>query len=64
MKLARREAKLADLVAEGLTNKEIAYRMGLRESTVKSYLSRIFRTLEIDNRVHLTRWALANKESI
>lgn len=36
--LTSREYQIAGLVAEGLTNKEIGGRIGLREQTVKNHL--------------------------
>lgn len=35
--LTRREEKIMDLVCEGAANKDIAYRLGISEQTVKNY---------------------------
>src|ERR1039458_2268092 len=40
--LSEREAEVARSLAEGLTNREIAQRMGLSQHTIKNYLSHIF----------------------
>lgn len=48
--LSPRERQLMALVVEGLTNREIAQRLYLAESTVKRHLSRIFRRLGVSNR--------------
>lgn len=41
--LSDRERQVCDLVAEGLTNKQIAERLCISEFTVKTHLRRIFR---------------------
>jgi len=51
--LAMRETQVAQLVAEGLQNKEIAQRLGISEHTVSNYLFRIYNKLGISNRVEL-----------
>jgi DNA-binding CsgD family transcriptional regulator len=48
--LSARERQLIELVAEGLTNREIAQRLFLAESTVKRHLSRSFRRLGVSSR--------------
>lgn len=48
--LTARETELLVLVAEGLSNAEIAAAMYLAESSVKTYLKRIYRKLGLTNR--------------
>jgi DNA-binding NarL/FixJ family response regulator len=48
--LTRREREIAEGVAGGLRNKEIARRLRITEKTVKSHLHHIFRKLQVDNR--------------
>ncbi|MDJ1371682.1 helix-turn-helix transcriptional regulator [Gulosibacter molinativorax] len=48
--LTRRELDVARLVAEGLTNKEIAARLFLSERTVESHVSHVIRKLETSGR--------------
>src|SRR3954451_5010373 len=48
--LTRRERQMLELVVEGLTNKEIAERLYLAESTVKRHLSSTFRRLGVHSR--------------
>src|SRR5215204_3379585 len=49
--LSEREQQIADLLVEGLTNKEIAERLFLSTETIKSYVARILRKLGARNRV-------------
>src|SRR4051794_5749794 len=48
--LTRREWHMLELVVEGLTNREIAERLYLAESTVKRHLSSTFRRLGVHSR--------------
>lgn len=45
--LTDQETKVLDLIAEGLTNREIAERMFLAEQTVKNYVSRVLTKLNM-----------------
>ncbi|MFF3030968.1 response regulator [Streptomyces rubiginosohelvolus] len=49
--LTPREKDVLALLAEGGTNADIAQRLGMQESTVKSHVSRILTTLGVNNRV-------------
>lgn len=49
--LTPRETDVLALLAQGATNADIAHTLGMRESTVKSHVSRIFTTLDVTNRV-------------
>ena len=48
--LSARERQMLELVVEGLTNREIAQRLYLAESTVKRHLSTAFRRLGVHSR--------------
>ena len=48
--LSPQEQRVLALVAEGLTNKEIAAELKLSEKTVKNYLSNLFDKLQISRR--------------
>lgn len=51
--LTRKEQQIVDLVLQGLKNKAIAEEVFLSESTVKVYLSRVFRKYGVKNRCQL-----------
>jgi DNA-binding NarL/FixJ family response regulator len=51
--LTKREVEIADGVAQGLRNKDIAQQLSISEATVKSHLNAIFRRLKIEGRVAL-----------
>jgi DNA-binding CsgD family transcriptional regulator len=51
--LTRRELEIADLVAAGLNNQEIANCLSISRNTVKETLKRIFRKVEVDARAEL-----------
>ncbi|HEV2302968.1 MAG TPA: response regulator transcription factor [Stellaceae bacterium] len=53
--LSPREREVAELVARGERNKEIAWQLGLAEGTVKLYIFRAYRKLGVSNRVGLSR---------
>lgn len=48
--LSDRERAVAELILEGLTNKEIASKLYISESTVKKHTNAIFRKIEIQGR--------------
>ena len=60
--LAKREAQVVDLVAEGLTNRDIALKLGITEHTVSNYLFRIYNKLGISSRVELVLYVLKHRE--
>ena len=48
--LTEREKEVFLMVADGARNKEIAYKLGITERTVKAHLSHIFQKLDVDSR--------------
>lgn len=55
--LSLRERQIADLVAAGSSNKEIAAAVRLEQDTIKSYLWAMFRKLGVSSRTQLAiRW--------
>jgi DNA-binding CsgD family transcriptional regulator len=53
------EHSVAELVADGLTNREVASRLFLSPYTVDSHLRRIFRKLNLNSRVDLMRLTMS-----
>ena len=53
--LSPSEKRVADLVAEGRTNREIAAALFLSERTVAGHLTRIYSKLGVRSRTELTR---------
>jgi two-component system nitrate/nitrite response regulator NarL len=51
--LSKRELDVVRSLAEGLTNREIAERLGLSQHTIKNYLFRVFDKLGVSNRLEL-----------
>ncbi len=62
--LSKREEEVACLVAEGLSNREVAAQLNLSEHTIKNYLFRTFEKLGISTRVELVLYVVANLKRI
>ncbi len=52
----RREESIIELVAQGLTNHDVAEALGTTEYVIKNYLRTIFDKLGLWNRVELALW--------
>lgn len=59
--LSPREAEIADLVVEGLTNPDIAARLGISLRTVTTHLANIYRRLDVHSRAALTRMVMERR---
>ena len=57
-KLAPREQKVLELLAEGLASKEVAYELGLTLETVRSYTKRVYKVLGAHNRAEAVRFGI------
>jgi DNA-binding NarL/FixJ family response regulator len=56
VRLTKRQVEVIALVAEGLTNREIARHLGLSAHTVRNYLFRIFDKIGVSSRVNLVMY--------
>jgi DNA-binding CsgD family transcriptional regulator len=56
--LSEREIEIIDLVAQGLTNQEIAAALTISKRTVDNHVSNIFTKTGAKNRVALLNWAM------
>ena len=55
------EARVAELVADGLTNPQIGERMFISRATVKTHLAHIFRKLDLHSRAELIAQAVERR---
>ena len=55
--LTCREMEILQLLAQGLSNKDVAQKLNLTEGTVKSYVSNILSKLNVSTRTEAAMWA-------
>ena len=58
--LTKRELEVLKLLAEGLYNKEIAYKLSISEKTVKNHVSNIFKKIGVSDRTQAAIYAIRN----
>jgi DNA-binding NarL/FixJ family response regulator len=58
--LTEREREVLALVGRGMANKQIARRLGIRESTVKAHLTSVFQRIGVRDRTSAALWARAH----
>jgi DNA-binding NarL/FixJ family response regulator len=58
-RLTERETEVLQLVAEGLTSKQVATRLGLSHRTVENHVQSTMRKLQLHSRVGLVRYAIS-----
>jgi DNA-binding NarL/FixJ family response regulator len=57
--LSAREREVLGLVADGLSTKVIARRLGITETTVRAHLTRIYRQIGVTDRTQAALWAVS-----
>ena len=62
--LSPRDQQVSAAVADGLSNKVIAARLGLSEGTVKVYLSQVYVKLGLSNRTELALWYVRQQRKV
>jgi DNA-binding NarL/FixJ family response regulator len=62
--LTPREREVLGLLGEGMSNKEIAGRLGLSERTVKAHLTSAFRRLGVQRRTQAAMWVRARRDEL
>jgi len=60
--LTGREQEIAALVAQGLTNKEIAQALGVSANTIRSHISNILNKLKLTNRTQIAIYLKDNAD--
>jgi two-component system, NarL family, nitrate/nitrite response regulator NarL len=60
--LGKREEEVANLVAAGLSNREVADKLGLTEHTVSNYLFRTYEKLGLSSRVELVLYIIKQRQ--
>jgi DNA-binding NarL/FixJ family response regulator len=58
MPLSARETEILRLITRGLSNKEIAYTLGISHQTVKNHMTSILRKLDVEDRTQAAVFAL------
>jgi len=59
--LSRRQREVADLIAEGLTDRAIAQRLFISGRTAEGYVRQILDKLGFDNRAQIASWATSTR---
>jgi len=57
------ERKVVDLIGEGMSNREIADRLGVSEKTVKNHVTAVLAKMGLQRRTQVTAWVAGRKAS-
>jgi len=56
--MSKREIEVLDLLVQGMSNKQIALKIGISEKTAEKHITNIYRKIGAANRAEAIRWAL------
>jgi len=57
------ELRVIELIGEGMSNREIAERLGVVEKTVKNHITAILAKMGLRRRTQVTAWVASRKHS-
>jgi two-component system response regulator DegU len=63
VRMTKREREIVELIAEGLANKEIAYKLNISIYTVKSHVHNILEKMALNTRVQIAIYARTTEET-
>ena len=61
VELTPTENKVVNLVAQGMSNKEISQQLNVSQRTIESHVSNMLNKTGLHNRTELSRWAIQNE---
>ncbi len=61
VELTPTEKKVVDLVAQGMSNKDISKELSVSQRTIESHVSNMLNKTGLHNRTELSRWAIQNE---
>jgi DNA-binding NarL/FixJ family response regulator len=62
-KLSAREREVAEWIAQGISNADIAARMVVSKRTIEKHIAHILDKLGLENRAQIVRWVFENGRS-
>ena len=62
--LTNREKQVLGLIANGLTNKEIAHELGISVGTAKAHVMRLLKKMGMHSRIEVAIWVIENRNYI
>jgi DNA-binding NarL/FixJ family response regulator len=62
--LTKREAEVAELVAEGLSNRDISERLGISPRTTDGHMERILSKLHFNTRAQVAAWVAGRVKNV
>jgi DNA-binding NarL/FixJ family response regulator len=63
VELTPTELKVVELVAQGMSNKDIAEKLSVSQRTIESHVSNMLNKTGLSNRTELARWAIESRKA-